>query len=269
MGAVSQALVEFANHHRQEEGPGIEVTIGPRCQITVQPDFPRPGPNSVTFIRCPADEVDSLVDEVRAAVAPRHVPLMWILDPETEPRDLGARLEKRGIVPDPHGADVAVMVLPIEADIRTPDVAGLEFQDALAHSATYRSAQQVAVEAFEGTSIKGDAAELAALERRRVNALAAGNRRQPLAVIDGEPAGTGGLTLHAPVAAIINGGAVRPKFRGRGIYQALVAERLKIARAEGAGGLTVWGGTMSRPILERLGFQTVGWRRFYLDTSTL
>jgi len=33
-------------------------------------------------------------------------------------------------------------------------------------------------------------------------------------------------------------------------------------------GLTVWGGHMSRPILAKLGFEKVGWCRFYLDTST-
>jgi hypothetical protein len=27
----------------------------------------------------------------------------------------------------------------------------------------------------------------------------------------------------------------------------------------------VWGGAMSRPILERLGFETVSWRRFYIQ----
>jgi len=49
----------------------------------------------------------------------------------------------------------------------------------------------------------------------------------------------------------------------------MVAARLEMARAAGAEGLTVWGGEMSAPILARLGFQTVGWRRFYLDTSAV
>jgi GNAT superfamily N-acetyltransferase len=86
--------------------------------------------------------------------------------------------------------------------------------------------------------------------------------------VDGEPAGAAGMSLYPPAAAILQGGAVRPKFRGRGIYRALVAARQEIARQDNVDGLTVWGGDMSAPILEGLGFHKVGWRRFYLDKST-
>jgi hypothetical protein len=43
---------------------------------------------------------------------------------------------------------------------------------------------------------------------------------------------------------------------------------MEIARNQGVDGLTVWGGHMSAPILAKLGFQTVSWRRFYGDAST-
>jgi GNAT superfamily N-acetyltransferase len=110
---------------------------------------------------------------------------------------------------------------------------------------------------------------LAMLDRRRLNFRAEGNRHWLLATVDGEPAGAGGIILHPPGGAIINGGSVRPKFRGRGIYRALVAARLEIARQAGVAGLIVWGGDMSGPILAGLGFETVGWRRFYVDATTV
>ena len=47
----------------------------------------------------------------------------------------------------------------------------------------------------------------------------------------------------------------------------MVAERLRIAREAGVAGLSVWGGPMSAPILAKLGFVKVGWRRFYPDRS--
>src|SRR5205814_2056056 len=82
--------------------------------------------------------------------------------------------------------------------------------------------------------------------------------------IDGEPAGSCWRTLMPPDGAIINTGAVRSLLRGRGVYRAMVARRLEMAREAGCGGLVVWGGRMSAPILEKLGFEKVSWRRFYV-----
>lgn len=269
MPAVSQGLVDFARYHRAPPAPGFEIIETPRYRIVLQPDFPIPGPNSVTYVRCRSEDADAVIDEVHAQVAPRHIPLMWTLDPETEPANFVVYLKAHEIGPDPHGSSVAVMVLPIEADIEAPAVEGLEIKDALADDEAFRSQDAVNAEAFAARTIDDEPASVEQRQRRRRNQIAAGNRRVILATMDGEPAGSAGLSLFPPAGAIINGGAVRAKFRGRGIYRAMVAARLEMAREAGIeGGLTVWGGDMSAPILERLGFQTVGSRQFYLDTST-
>jgi GNAT superfamily N-acetyltransferase len=268
MPAVSQGLADFANNLRQPAAPGVEVIVTPRYQITLQPDFPIPGPNSVTWIRCRADEAGEVINEARATIAPRRLPVMWILDPGTQPADFAEHLEAHGVHADPHGLESAVMVLPIDAPMEAPAIPGLEIHDALADLATFRRADAAAAEAFMSVSLGDDPDLIAMQDRRRLNFIAAGNRHWLLATVDGEPAGAGGMTLFPPGGATINGGAVRPKFRGRGVYRALVAARLEIARRSGVGGLCVWGGQMSAPILARLGFETVGWRRFYLDAST-
>jgi GNAT superfamily N-acetyltransferase len=268
MTGVSQALVEFANHFRMPPAPGIEVIVTPRYQATIQPDFPIPGPNNISWIRCRAGEAGDVISEGRAIFASRGLPFVWNLDPETEPSDFSDHLAAFGVQPDPHGSEFATMVLPVEATIEAPPIKGLEIRDALADPEDFRSANAAAAEAFGGrTPLEDDPEQIAMLERRRLNTLAAGNRRWLLALVDGEPAGAGGLGLFPPGGATVNGGSVRPKFRGRGVYRALVAARLEIARDAGVAGLAVWGGDMSRPILARLGFQTVGWRRFYLDNS--
>lgn len=260
--------MEFANHHRQAAAPGIERIVTPRYQITLQPDFPLAGPNNVSWIRCRPEEADEVIREARATIAPRHLPVMWTLDPETEPAAFADHLAGHGIHPDPHGAEYAVMVLPIEATVEGVAVDGIEIRDALADLATFRSAAAVAAEAFMDR-LSGDDPELIAMEeRRRLNFKAAGNRHLLLAMVDGEPAGSAGISVFPPAGAAITGGAVRPRFRGRGVYRALVAARLEIARQAGVSGLVVWGGEMSGPILAKLGFEKVGWRRFYLDTST-
>lgn len=256
---------------RQQPPPegraGVEVIVTPRYQITLQPDFPLPGPNNVSWIRCRPDEADDVIREARATIAPRHLPVMWTLDPGTEPPDFAEHLDAHDIHPDPHGAEFAVMVLPVDAQLEAPAVPGLEIHDALADLATFRLADAAAAEAFMGSQ-RDDPEAIAMQDRRRRNFLAAGNRHWLLATVDGDPAGAGGMTLFPPGGATINGGSVRPKFRGRGVYRALVVARLEIARRAGVAGLCVWGGEMSGPILARLGFETVGWRRFYLDTST-
>jgi GNAT superfamily N-acetyltransferase len=269
MPAVSQALIAFANEHRQPSAPGVEIVQTPRYRIALQPDLPIPGPNSAAWIRCSPEQADAVIDEVRSVIAPRHLPFMWTLDPGTEPANFAEYLVARDVRPDPGGDQVAVMVLPITATIDSPGVAGLELHDALADVEIFRRADAVNAEAFQSRTLVDDPKQVAAQERRRENQLAAGNRRVILATIDGEPAGSAGLSLFPPGGAIINGGAVRPKFRGRGVYRAMVAQRLEMARQAGVEGLVVWGGHMSGPILAGLGFVTVGWRKFYVDRSTV
>ena len=255
-----QSLIDFANTFSEPAGPGREVIETPRYRVTLQPDFPIPGPNSVAWIRCTSEEADEVIMEARTHFAPRGLPFMWILDPGTEPPDFPDHLAARGVFPEPHAPAADVMVLGVEAHVDAPT---FEIHDALAGIESFRAADAVNTDAF------GDAPrEPGAQERRRLHQLEAGNRRVLLATVDGEPAGSAGMTLFPPSAAIINGGAVRPKFRGRGIYRAMVAARLAIAREAGVAGLVVWGGPMSAPILRKLGFETVGWRKFYLDRST-
>jgi GNAT superfamily N-acetyltransferase len=268
MRAVSQALVDFANSFRPEPGPGVEIIATPRFRAAIQPDFPIPGPNNVTWIRCDPAEAGDVIREARAIFASRHLPFMWTLDPATQPADFADHLAKQGIHPDPHDAESSVMVMPIEATVESPPIEGLEIRDALADLETFRLADSAAREAFEA-GLPDDSVESIAMQERRLhNYQAAGNRYLFLATVHGEPAGAAGMSIFPPSAAILQGGAVRPKFRRHGIYRALVAERQKVAREAGVDGLTVWGGHMSGPILAGLGFQKVGWRRFYVDNST-
>jgi GNAT superfamily N-acetyltransferase len=60
-----------------------------------------------------------------------------------------------------------------------------------------------------------------------------------------------------PVAGLW-GGSTLPAYRGRGIYRALVAARARLALTLGYTVLQVDASDDSRPILERLGLQTVG-----------
>ena len=265
MAAVSQ-LAEFARSFRQRPAPGVEVIDTPRYQIQVIADFPIPGPNHVAWIRCAPDGVADLVHEVRQTFADRGLRFVWILDPDVEPPDLADRLREFGVRPDPHDEKASAMILAADAPLEEPMVRGLEIRDALESYESFQEAEWAADEAFAGAEFGSPSFLDEGRPRRFEHNRASPNKRVLLATVDGEPAGSASLTLFPPDGALMNGGAVRPQFRGRGVYRAMVAARMGMIREAGAAGAVVWGGAMSRPILETLGFQSVGWRRFLLDS---
>ena len=74
--------------------------------------------------------------------------------------------------------------------------------------------------------------------------------------------GTASPTEHG---LLLYGGATAEHARGRGAYRALIRARWDEAVALGTPALITQGGSMSRPILERLGFERVGEVHMLLD----
>jgi GNAT superfamily N-acetyltransferase len=87
-----------------------------------------------------------------------------------------------------------------------------------------------------------------------------------IAFVDGAIAG-GGMVAYGPPAVLLGGSAVLPQYRGRGVYRALVASRWRAAVEIGKPALTIHAGEMSRPILERCGFEEVCRLDVLLDPS--
>jgi GNAT superfamily N-acetyltransferase len=78
-----------------------------------------------------------------------------------------------------------------------------------------------------------------------------------LARWDGEPAAIASYVTF-PRSAYLLGGFVLPRFRGRGLYRALIQARLADACARGIALATSHAReATSAPILERLGFATI------------
>jgi hypothetical protein len=82
--------------------------------------------------------------------------------------------------------------------------------------------------------------------------------------LDGEIVctGTAAATEHG---LLLYGGATKAKARGRGAYRALIRARWDDAVALRTPALITQGGSMSRPILERLGFERIGEVHMLLD----
>lgn len=77
-----------------------------------------------------------------------------------------------------------------------------------------------------------------------------------LAMAGDRPVSAARMLIHPGTGfASLWGGGTAPDWRGRGIYRALVARRMRVAVAAGCEYLQVDASEMSRPILERLGFR--------------
>ncbi|MFZ1881837.1 MAG: GNAT family N-acetyltransferase, partial [Gaiellaceae bacterium] len=93
--------------------------------------------------------------------------------------------------------------------------------------------------------------------------------RTYVALLDGEPVGVGRAIFspNCPAVVMLGGGVLR-EARGRGVYRALVRARWDDAVAAGTPALVTHAGAMSRPILERLGFQAVAEQEILFDPAT-
>jgi GNAT superfamily N-acetyltransferase len=253
-GVVPDALVELALRPWGRPQVGVLVDRTPERIVELRPSFPIPGPNHVCLVRCAPGRVAPMVGEARELAATHGLRCMWALDPDARPPDLPERLAACGIVP---ADEVDVMVLPATAGLAPPG-AGVEVVDALRDAATFSAAEAVQAAAFGHGPAPGQRGRF---EEGRADP----HRHFLLALVDGEPAGAGWATAW-PDGVLMNGGAVAPRFQGRGVYRALVAERLALARRAGATGVAAQARPdTSGPILARLGFTTVGRCRFYDD----
>ena len=193
--------------------------------------------------------------------------LTWPVHPLTRPTDLDRHLRA-------HGATVAeeldISAFPLDEglpDLDPPmdvDVSRIDSADGLT------AAWQVDAEVFGGATPDPGAkvADIEDLQRQ----VAAGPERtvlRYLAHIDGELAATAGSTMDGG-AVKLWGGAVLPRFRGRGAYRALVAARVAEGIGLGAGLALVKARTgTSGPILRRAGFTAYGTETVYrIDLRT-
>ena len=125
----------------------------------------------------------------------------------------------------------------------------------------FRAASAVAVRGWGRNEPAG--AALAREYAAAVRDLAAWSSFRVLASVRGEPAAVGGCTLRGEVAQLWGAVTLR-EYRRRGAYRAVLAERLRLARAHGATlALAKARVETSGPILIRSGFALYDEERCY------
>jgi hypothetical protein len=211
--------------------------------------------NTVQRQRFGADEVDEVLEEVRALLRERgRTKTQWEVGSSATPDDLVDRLLARGLVHDRDPYAVA-LVLTTAPPPPPPELVARRietFED-------YVAANEVQWQAFEMPA--DDIVEARSLLEDRW--------RQSVTIshgvwLDGELVctGTAAATEHG---LLLYGGATAAQARGRGAYRALLRARWDDAVSLGTPTLITQGGSMSRPILERVGFEHVGHVHMLLD----
>ena len=212
------------------------------------------GWNTVQRQRFTVDEVDDVVAEVRAALRERgRKKTQWEVGSSAPPGLVDALLE-RGIAPDDPSYAVA-LVLSREPPSAPEGLVARRVETL----EEYEAANAVQWEAFDATDedVAENRAQLPERWRDTPNVMHA-------VWLDGEivSAGTSAPTEHG---LLLYGGATLPRARGRGAYRALLRARWDEAVARSTPALITQGGPMSRPILERVGFERVGEVHMLMD----
>ena len=210
--------------------------------------------NTVQRQRFPLEELDDVLAEVRAALRERgRTQTQWEVG-SSAPAGLVDALVERGVEPEKDPYAVA-LVLTSEPPAAGPELTARQIESL----EEMEAAMAVQWEAFEASPE----------EIEEARGLLPGRFRQKLYLrhavwLDGEivSTGTAAPTEHG---LLLYGGATKPSARGRGAYRALIRARWDDAVALGTPALITQGGSMSRPILERLGFERVGEVHMLLD----
>ena len=221
----------------------------------------------VTAVRAEPDGVETLVEDVRAIVAAAgYERAAWAVGPSCRPADLVQRLLALGFVSaeqpplEPFFTAMALVEPPLMGDTRGVSVRKVETLD------DFRRADRILVADSGVTDEELASFEASALERWDAY-VTRGIQLRFLAVVDGEPVGAGQL-FPSEVGGLLGGSATVPAARGRGAYRALVRARWEEVVSRGTPALVIQAGAMSRPILERVGFEPLFDVPLLLDPAT-
>ena len=244
-------LAEYPNSYGPL-GPGDERIETARYTLCLGSDL---GSSTVQRQHFSAADVDTVLAEVRSLLRARgRYKTQWEIGSRAEPASLPDLLLQRGLVRDKEPYAVA-LVLKSEPPPAGP---GIEARRVETFD-EFVAAKEVQGHAFgmAAGEVPEDRAVLAESWRDTPNLMHA-------AWFQGEMV-SAGVSAPTPYGLLLYGGGTLPSARGRGAYRALIRARWDEAVALGTPALFTQAGSMSRPILEQIGFEAVGRVDMLLD----
>jgi hypothetical protein len=260
---VSDSLKAFAEEPDAyiNEVPSVAAHI--RSSKYLLALSPSPLQSVTCRLRTTAAELDATIGEVRGLLRERNVRSnIWHVGPSSRPQGLASLLRDRGFVPatqPPYEPLLTIMAL-VEPPKSKPDsgvVARLArtFED-------YLAGLEAVLEAFNESEEERVAWRMAAPTLWETQD--GDDRFTHVAFIDGKAVGAG-FSACGSTGILMGGAGVLPSARRLGVYRAILAARWAEVERLGKEGLVIHAGMMSRPILERCGFQVVGHLELFVD----
>ncbi len=245
--AANEALFQrYAADRRQCEYPGMART-DLACAVLYESHFDL-GEHFLQFTSLDAARADAFIGQVVAQAEQSGRALEWKTYGFDTPRDLVARLQRAGFEPDD---EESLMMFHLAKFVP-------------------RAATEHAQWRIERITTVGGIAHIVGIQERiwgrqfpwLYNKLRtdfeSGAQHFFCAYAGESPIGCGYIEyLAGSQFPELHGGAVLPEYRGRGIYAALYAARFADAMARGYEMIAVDASTMSRPILEAIGFERI------------
>lgn len=231
----------------EAEFPGVRREVSERVVRSISPD------EHFGFIAYSALDEETVEAEIMEQIAYYQALGMsfeWKVYDHDRPADLRQRLAARGFdMEEPE----ALMILDLQH--------ALDFYWSLSLPAMQRIEDAAGVTQLREMEEAVWGTDHSWMDVRLVNDLR--NIPEQLSVfsvyVDGRPVSAAWMYYHPPSQfASLWGGTTLPDYRKRGYYTALLAARVREARQRGYRFLTVDASPMSRPILEKHGFQFLG-----------
>jgi GNAT superfamily N-acetyltransferase len=214
--------------------------------------------NFVQRVRLSPEGVADAVGRVREEARRRgKKAVMWELGESAQPPDLGERLLALGMqVYDPPGATIMTLADAPVGERPGPIVTPVETVE------EFKVHVRITHEVFG--ILDRLPAELDRIDRDGERKLADRSFVRFVARLDGRPVGAATASF-TPIGAMLYSGSTLKDARGRGVYTAMVAARLREAGRRGAQAVATRASDMSRPILEKHGFAKRGELRLFVD----
>jgi len=210
----------------------------------------------VQRLRLDESRVDAAITEIRALLAERgRAASSWEIGPSATPSDLADRLLASGFTPyeEPFATGM-ILRRPLPTEVTSIVTRRATSVD------DYVTAYVLLNRVF-GERTESDEERRARAETDLVRH-EAGAGAIHLGFLDGACVAAAS-SLFVGEAVVLSGGATLPEARGKGAYRALVRARYDEAVKRGTPTLVIQAGVMSRPILEKLGFESVAVVRIF------